>query len=73
MARDKELWSQTEPDRQSREKLVAMLIAGGAATVSAGEARILELLKRTGVFLVGGNTDKGVERDISQARQFSMC
>ncbi len=31
-----------------------MLIAGGAATVSAVEARVFELLERTGVFVVGG-------------------
>lgn len=54
MAREKELWTNAEPDRRSREKLVAMLIAGGAATVSASEARILELLDRSGVFLVDG-------------------
>lgn len=54
IAQEKGLWEQAEPDRRSREKLVAMLIAGGAASVSAGEARIFELLERTGVFLIGG-------------------
>lgn len=54
IAQEKALWERAEPDRRSREKLVAMLTAGGAASVSAGEARIFELLERTGVFLIGG-------------------
>lgn len=54
MAKEKALWRNTEPDRNSRQKLVAMLLAGGAATVGAGEARIFELLERAGVFLCGG-------------------
>ncbi len=51
---EKQLWKKSSPDRIEREKLVAMLIAGGAYTISSAEARILALLERTGVFLVGG-------------------
>ncbi len=51
---EKKLWESATPDRQAREKLVAMLIAGGAHTVGAAEARLFELLERVGVFLVGG-------------------
>lgn len=54
MEKEKTMWAHAEPDRRSREKLVAMQIAGGAATVSAAEARIFELLERAGVFVVGG-------------------
>ena len=54
MAKEKSLWRRAEPDRTSRQKLVAMLIAGGAATVGTGEAQIFELLGRAGVFLCGG-------------------
>lgn len=54
MAKENELSAKAEPERKSREKLVAMLIAGGTMPVSAAEARVLELLERAGVFLVGG-------------------
>jgi hypothetical protein len=54
IAEQKALWRRGEPDRQSREKLVAMLLAGDAASIGASEARIFQLLERAGVFLVGG-------------------
>ncbi len=52
--KEQTLWQSTSPDRQVREQLVAMLVAGGAHTVGAAEARLFELLERVGVFLVGG-------------------
>jgi len=54
MAREKSLWKEAAPDVRERQKLVSALVAGGAYTVSTGEARVLEILERTGVFLVGG-------------------
>ncbi|MDY6980719.1 MAG: GSU2403 family nucleotidyltransferase fold protein [Pseudomonadota bacterium] len=51
---EKQLWKEAEPDRAAREQLVSMLISGGALTVSAAEARLLEVLERAGVFLLGG-------------------
>ena len=51
---EKKLWEDAKPDRQAREQLVTMLIAGGAQTVSAAEARLFEVIERAGVFLVGG-------------------
>lgn len=51
---EKALWKNAEPDRQLREQLVTMLIGGGALTVSTAEARLFEVIERTGVFLVGG-------------------
>jgi len=54
IANEKRLWEMAKPDRQAREQLVTMLIAGGTHTVSAAEARLFEILERTGVFLVGG-------------------
>lgn len=52
--KEKNLWKNATPDRQEREKLVSMLVAGGAHTVGAAEARLFEILERAGVFLVGG-------------------
>jgi len=54
ISNEKQLLERRKPDRKERERLVAMLISGGAHTVSAAETRILELLERVGVFLVGG-------------------
>jgi len=51
---EKQLWEKAKPDREERERLVAMLLSGGAHTVSAAEARLFELIERAGVFLVGG-------------------
>jgi hypothetical protein len=52
--KEQTLWKTAAPDRRVREQLVAMLVAGGAQTVGAAEARLFELLERVGVFLVGG-------------------
>lgn len=54
IGREKALWDAAAPDLKTREDLVAMLVAGGAHTVSAVEARLFELLERAGVFLAGG-------------------
>lgn len=51
---EKSLWDKAVPDLVARENLVAMLLSGGAAGVSAVEARVFELLERAGIFLVGG-------------------
>lgn len=52
--REKTLWETAAPDLKAREDMVAMLVSGGAHTVSAVEARLFELLERAGVFLAGG-------------------
>lgn len=54
ISNEKKLWDKAKPDRSEREKLVAMLISGEAHTVSTAEARLFEVLERTGVFLMGG-------------------
>ncbi len=51
---EKRLWIDAKPEMKKRQKLVAMLSAGGAISVGNGEARVLELMERIGVFLVGG-------------------
>lgn len=51
---EKELWKKSEPDRKTREQLVAMLTKGGAQSISAAEGRVFELIERAGAFLVGG-------------------
>lgn len=51
---EKELWKNAEPEHALRESLVAMLISGGALSVTAMESRVFELLERAGVFLAGG-------------------
>jgi hypothetical protein len=52
--REKALWTSATPDLASREQLVAMLVSGGAYSVSSIDARIFELLERVGVFLASG-------------------
>jgi hypothetical protein len=52
--KEKSLWLEAKQEIGQREKLVAMAIAGGANTVSADVARVLEILERAGVFLLGG-------------------
>lgn len=54
ISKEKALWENTRPDRQSRELLVSMLTSGEAHTVTSAEARVLELIERVGVFLLGG-------------------
>ncbi len=54
IAKEKALWEKAKPDLAVRERLVAMLLSGGAHTVGSAEARVFEVLERTGVFLAGG-------------------
>ncbi|MDH5328221.1 MAG: GSU2403 family nucleotidyltransferase fold protein [Gammaproteobacteria bacterium] len=54
ISNEKQLWEKTKPDRKAREQLVAMLIKGGAQSISAAEGRVFELIERAGAFLVGG-------------------
>ena len=51
---ERELWESTEDDRVARQRLVAMLLAGGATTTPVNEGKVIALLERSGLFLVGG-------------------
>lgn len=51
---EKSRWADAVPEVQSRERLVAALIAGGAPTVSTAEARVLQVLDQAQVFAAGG-------------------
>lgn len=48
------LWESTKDDRAMRERLVAMLVAGGATATPVNEGKVIALLERSGVFLAGG-------------------
>ena len=48
------LWESTEDDRVTRNRVVAMLLAGGATATPNNEGKVLSLLERSGVFLAGG-------------------
>jgi len=52
--RQKTLFAQATPDVKQREKLVAMLISGGAFTPGVSDGRVLEVLAQSGAFLAGG-------------------
>lgn len=54
IAEQKERRAQAKEDIAGRERLVAMAIKGGAIGPSATEARVIEALARSGVFLAGG-------------------
>lgn len=49
----KEKWRSSLPDIEQRERLVAMLLQGGATGVTTSEARVFELLGEAGVFSSG--------------------
>ncbi len=49
----KGLWGTRSEDRALRSQLVAMLVAGGAASIGAAEGRVLALLEASGVFTTG--------------------
>ncbi|MCW8831596.1 MAG: GSU2403 family nucleotidyltransferase fold protein [Gammaproteobacteria bacterium] len=51
---EKALWESTEDDRKMRQRLVAMLLAGGATATPDNEGKVLSLLERSGLFLAGG-------------------
>jgi len=48
------LWESTEDDRKTRQRLVAMLLAGGATATPDNEGKVLSLIERSGLFLAGG-------------------
>lgn len=50
---EKALWESNTDDRELRRRLVNMLIGGGMTTVTRDEGKVLSLLERNGVFLVG--------------------
>ena len=50
---EKALWESNTDDRELRQQLVNMLIGGGMATVTRDEGKVISLLERNGVFLVG--------------------
>lgn len=52
--RQKALFKEATPDLKQREKLVAMLLSGGAAAPGSSDGRVLEVLAQSGVFLSGG-------------------
>jgi len=54
IASEKALIANKKPEADQRKKLVAMLVSGGAYTISASEARVFEVLVRAGVFLANG-------------------
>jgi len=51
--KQKALFAQAVPDLKQREKLVAMLISGGAFTPGVSDGRVLEVLAQSGVFISG--------------------
>ncbi len=50
----KSLYASAAADLKPREKLVTMLISGGAFSPAAADGRVLEVLAQAGVFLSGG-------------------
>jgi len=52
--KQKALYEEAAPDLKQREKLVAMLVSGGAFAPGASDGRVLEVLAQSGVFLAGG-------------------
>ena len=50
---EKALWESNTDDRELRRRLVNMLIGGGMATVTRDEGKVISLLERNGVFLIG--------------------
>jgi hypothetical protein len=52
--KQKALFREAVPDLQARERLVAMLVQGGAYAPSTADGRVLEVLAQAGVFLAGG-------------------
>ena len=52
--RQKSLSEDAKPDIREREKLVAMLISGGAWSPGSPDGRVLEVLSQAGAFLSGG-------------------
>ncbi len=53
ISRRRDAWAGAEPERRDRERLSAMLVAGGAAAAMAGELRLLRWLADARVFEAG--------------------
>ena len=51
--KQKALFAEAAPDLKQREKLVAMLVSGGAFAPGFSDGRVLEVLAQSGVFLSG--------------------
>ncbi len=54
IVRQKALFTEATPDLKQREKLVAMLVSGGAFAPDVSSGRVLEVLAQSGAFLSGG-------------------
>lgn len=52
--RQKALYTRAAPDLKQREKLVAMMVSGGAFAPGVADGRVLEVLAQAGAFLSGG-------------------
>lgn len=50
---EKALWESNANDRELRHRLVNMLTGGGMAALTRDEGKVISLLERNGVFLVG--------------------
>ena len=50
----KALFAQAVPDLKQREKLIAMLVSGGAFAPGVSDGRVFEVLAQAGTFLTGG-------------------
>lgn len=50
---EKAAWESNVDDQEVRQRLVNMLMAGGMATLSRDEGKVISLLERSGVFLAG--------------------
>ncbi len=50
----KTLFAKAAPDLKQREKLVAMLVSGGAFAPGVSDGRVFEVLAQAGTFLTGG-------------------
>jgi hypothetical protein len=52
--KQKQCYLEAAPDLKEREKLVAMLVSGGAFAPSSSDGRVLEVLAQSGIFLSNG-------------------
>lgn len=50
---EKAIWTSNADDRRLRKRFVSMLAGGGMTTLARDEGKVLSLLERNGVFLVG--------------------
>lgn len=52
---EKALWKDAVPELTERKRLTALVAQAGASVPTVSEARVLEVLERTGVFQIGGS------------------